>query len=182
MDLRYIDNWSLWLDFQIILRTIPAVLWQGGEVILFAPISMASVSSVFWVFGFTLSVVIAPQLRIWTWGPAMLCFAISSAAAIPLMERAQHEGGHIPGHLGNRPLHSGLLSGLCPPRWKNSRDPTCCSPRWWWRLSFPSGRASARMSRRGYWSMGSPFCWPECRRHLDTGFRSCIFTHLSQFD
>lgn len=30
MDLRYIDNWSLWLDFQIILRTIPAVLFGKG--------------------------------------------------------------------------------------------------------------------------------------------------------
>lgn len=30
MDLRYIDNWSLWLDFQILLRTIPAVLFSRG--------------------------------------------------------------------------------------------------------------------------------------------------------
>ena len=30
MDLRYIDNWSLWLDVQIILRTIPAVLFAKG--------------------------------------------------------------------------------------------------------------------------------------------------------
>lgn len=30
MDLRYIDNWSLWLDFTILLRTIPAVLFQKG--------------------------------------------------------------------------------------------------------------------------------------------------------
>jgi exopolysaccharide biosynthesis polyprenyl glycosylphosphotransferase len=30
MDLRYIDNWSLWLDFSILLRTIPAVLWGKG--------------------------------------------------------------------------------------------------------------------------------------------------------
>lgn len=30
MDLRYIDNWSLWLDFQILLRTIPAVLFAKG--------------------------------------------------------------------------------------------------------------------------------------------------------
>ena len=30
MDLRYIDNWSLWLDFTILLRTIPAVLFGHG--------------------------------------------------------------------------------------------------------------------------------------------------------
>jgi lipopolysaccharide/colanic/teichoic acid biosynthesis glycosyltransferase len=30
MDLRYIDNWSLWLDFNILLRTIPAVLFRKG--------------------------------------------------------------------------------------------------------------------------------------------------------
>lgn len=30
MDLRYIDNWSLWLDFRILLRTIPAVLLGKG--------------------------------------------------------------------------------------------------------------------------------------------------------
>lgn len=30
MDLRYIDNWSLWLDFTILLRTIPAVLFGRG--------------------------------------------------------------------------------------------------------------------------------------------------------
>ena len=30
MDLRYIDNWSLWLDCQIILRTIPAVILSKG--------------------------------------------------------------------------------------------------------------------------------------------------------
>jgi exopolysaccharide biosynthesis polyprenyl glycosylphosphotransferase len=30
MDLRYIDNWSLWLDFSILMRTIPAVLFGRG--------------------------------------------------------------------------------------------------------------------------------------------------------
>lgn len=30
MDLRYIDNWSLWLDFQILLKTIPAVIFAKG--------------------------------------------------------------------------------------------------------------------------------------------------------
>lgn len=30
MDLAYIDNWSLWLDLQILLRTIPVVLTGAG--------------------------------------------------------------------------------------------------------------------------------------------------------
>jgi len=30
LDLEYIDNWSLWLDFKILLRTIPAVLTAAG--------------------------------------------------------------------------------------------------------------------------------------------------------
>ncbi|MEL7370377.1 MAG: sugar transferase [Myxococcota bacterium] len=30
MDLRYIDDWSLWLDMKIILRTVPAVLFRAG--------------------------------------------------------------------------------------------------------------------------------------------------------
>jgi exopolysaccharide biosynthesis polyprenyl glycosylphosphotransferase len=30
MDLRYIDNWSLWLDIKILIRTIPAVLFGKG--------------------------------------------------------------------------------------------------------------------------------------------------------
>lgn len=30
MDLRYIDNWSLWLDFKILLKTIPAVFSGRG--------------------------------------------------------------------------------------------------------------------------------------------------------
>ena len=29
-DLEYIDNWSLWLDFKIMLRTIPAILSGSG--------------------------------------------------------------------------------------------------------------------------------------------------------
>ncbi len=30
MDLRYIDEWSLWLDFRILLRTLPAVVRGTG--------------------------------------------------------------------------------------------------------------------------------------------------------
>ncbi len=30
LDLEYIDNWSLWLDFKILLRTVPAVLVGTG--------------------------------------------------------------------------------------------------------------------------------------------------------
>lgn len=30
MDLKYIDNWSLWLDLKIIFKTIPAVLFSTG--------------------------------------------------------------------------------------------------------------------------------------------------------
>ena len=32
LDMEYIDNWSLWLDFKILLRTIPAVLKRSGAV------------------------------------------------------------------------------------------------------------------------------------------------------
>ena len=30
MDLRYIDNWSLWLDIKILVKTVPAVLFGKG--------------------------------------------------------------------------------------------------------------------------------------------------------
>ena len=30
MDLEYIDNWSLWLDCKILLKTIPAVIFGRG--------------------------------------------------------------------------------------------------------------------------------------------------------
>lgn len=30
LDLQYIDNWSLWLDCQILVRTVPAVLFSKG--------------------------------------------------------------------------------------------------------------------------------------------------------
>ncbi|MHA1280788.1 MAG: sugar transferase, partial [Candidatus Helarchaeota archaeon] len=32
MDRQYIDQWSLWLDFKIIAKTIPAVLKGSGAV------------------------------------------------------------------------------------------------------------------------------------------------------
>ena len=31
LDLEYIDQWSLWLDFQVMLKTVPAVLRGSGE-------------------------------------------------------------------------------------------------------------------------------------------------------
>jgi lipopolysaccharide/colanic/teichoic acid biosynthesis glycosyltransferase len=30
LDLEYIDNWSLWLDLKILLKTIPAVVSGYG--------------------------------------------------------------------------------------------------------------------------------------------------------
>ncbi|MCX5704364.1 MAG: sugar transferase, partial [Candidatus Omnitrophica bacterium] len=30
LDLEYIDSWSLWLDFKILVKTIPAVLFGTG--------------------------------------------------------------------------------------------------------------------------------------------------------
>jgi lipopolysaccharide/colanic/teichoic acid biosynthesis glycosyltransferase len=30
LDLEYIDNWSLWLDFKILIRTVPVVLLGTG--------------------------------------------------------------------------------------------------------------------------------------------------------
>ena len=42
---------------------------------------MPIVSSIFWVLGLAISVAIAPQLRIWTWGPGMLCFAVAAATS-----------------------------------------------------------------------------------------------------
>jgi len=32
LDLKYIDNWSLWLDFKILIRTIPAILYRKGAL------------------------------------------------------------------------------------------------------------------------------------------------------
>jgi lipopolysaccharide/colanic/teichoic acid biosynthesis glycosyltransferase len=30
LDLQYLDEWSLWLDMKILLRTVPAVLKGSG--------------------------------------------------------------------------------------------------------------------------------------------------------
>jgi len=32
LDLEYIDNWSIWLDMKIVLRTIPAILLGRGAM------------------------------------------------------------------------------------------------------------------------------------------------------
>jgi lipopolysaccharide/colanic/teichoic acid biosynthesis glycosyltransferase len=30
LDIYYIDHWSLWLDFKILVLTIPEMLWGDG--------------------------------------------------------------------------------------------------------------------------------------------------------
>lgn len=30
LDLRYIDDWSLWLDAKILMKTLPAVIFKTG--------------------------------------------------------------------------------------------------------------------------------------------------------
>lgn len=44
---------------------------------------MPALSSVFLVLSLILAVVIGPQLRSWTWGPAMLAMVVALAAAVP---------------------------------------------------------------------------------------------------
>ncbi|MBC7979400.1 MAG: hypothetical protein H7Y36_02445, partial [Armatimonadetes bacterium] len=56
---------------------------------------MALLSSVFWIVGFTLSVVIAPQLRIWTWGPTMLCLTASTLCALPSIWNERRSSGDL---------------------------------------------------------------------------------------
>ena len=56
---------------------------------------MASISSLFWVAGLIFAVVLAPQLRIWTWGPAMLCFSLSTLLALPLIWRERKNAGDL---------------------------------------------------------------------------------------
>jgi O-antigen ligase len=48
---------------------------------------MTATSAIFWIAGFILSAVMGPTLKIWTWGPTMLCFAASTAFAIPSIWR-----------------------------------------------------------------------------------------------
>lgn len=56
---------------------------------------MAPISSILWVAGLVLAVVIAPQLRVWTWGPAMLCFSLSALFALPLLWRERSNRGDL---------------------------------------------------------------------------------------
>jgi len=32
LDLRYVQNWSLWLDLKILLKTVKAVIWSKGAL------------------------------------------------------------------------------------------------------------------------------------------------------
>jgi O-antigen ligase len=52
---------------------------------------MAILSSLFWLIGFILSVVIAPQLRIWSWGPTLFCFALATTFALPVLWQKKHK-------------------------------------------------------------------------------------------
>ena len=55
-------------------------------------------SSVFLVVALVLGVVIGPQTRPWTWGPAMLALAISVAAALPGFWRKSKQSGDFGMH------------------------------------------------------------------------------------
>ncbi len=48
---------------------------------------MAAIVSFLWITGFVLSFTLAPQLRVWSWGPAMACFGLATIFAIPLLWR-----------------------------------------------------------------------------------------------
>ena len=43
--------------------------------------------SILWIAGFILSVTLAPQLRVWSWGPAMVCIGLATILAIPVLWR-----------------------------------------------------------------------------------------------
>jgi O-antigen ligase/tetratricopeptide (TPR) repeat protein len=68
---------------------------------------MAALSSIFWILGFTLSVVIAPQLRMWTWGPTMLCFGAATLFALPVLLRKD---------LGREAMYV-LIPGIATAAW-----------------------------------------------------------------
>lgn len=54
---------------------------------------MAVVSSIFWILGLTLAVLLGPQLRIWTWGPAMACIALAALFALPAIWKGRNARG-----------------------------------------------------------------------------------------
>ena len=54
---------------------------------------MAIVSSIFWILGLTLAVLLGPQLRIWTWGPAMACTALAALFALPAIWNGRNGRG-----------------------------------------------------------------------------------------
>lgn len=68
---------------------------------------MAIASSLLWIIGFALSVILGPTLEIWTWGPTMLCFAVAASIALPNVFR---DG------LGRLNLFI-LISGLASAMW-----------------------------------------------------------------
>ncbi len=72
---------------------------------------MTIASSIFWIAGFILSVIMGPTLKIWTWGPTMLCFAAATAFAIPNIWR---DG------MGKFNLYV-LITGLATAAWIGGR-------------------------------------------------------------
>ena len=72
---------------------------------------MQIASSIFWIAGLILSVIMGPTLKIWTWGPTMLCFAVAIAFALPNIWR---DG------LGKLNLYV-LITGLATAAWFGGR-------------------------------------------------------------
>ncbi len=72
---------------------------------------MAIASSIFWIAAFILSAIMGPTLKIWTWGPAMLCFAAATAFALPNIWR---DG------IGKFNLYI-LITGLATAAWFGGR-------------------------------------------------------------
>ncbi|QTN32196.1 O-antigen ligase family protein [Akkermansiaceae bacterium] len=54
---------------------------------------MSAFSSILWTIGLILTVTLGPQLRIWSWGPAMLCFSGAALFAIPALWREKGGAG-----------------------------------------------------------------------------------------